>query len=105
MIPKSMMHEIRETLLENFMDFRVTIPDVQAIIFDQFMSMSGRIKPSSLADFDYAIYHAYEEVGILVLKSVNMDFSFVRMFLEPFNTQKMFLVRSFLSSIHGIPRD
>ena len=75
MVPKSMMHEIRQTLLENFMDFQVTIPDVQAILYDQFMSMSGRIKPSSLADFAYNIYHPYEEVGLLVLKGINKFFS------------------------------
>ena len=44
------------------MQFRVMIPDVQGLIDEQFAKMEGRVSPSELADFDYSVYHPYDEV-------------------------------------------
>ena len=57
-----MIREIREKLIENDMQFSVMIPDVQEIIDEQFIKMAGRVTPMALADFDYTVYHPYEEV-------------------------------------------
>lgn len=62
MVSKPMIREIREKLIENDMQFSVMIPDVQEIIDEQFIKMAGRVTPMALADFDYTVYHPYEEI-------------------------------------------
>ncbi|XP_072033949.1 carboxypeptidase B-like [Amphiura filiformis] len=66
-VPKSMIRQIRELLLENEMQFNVMIPDVQGVIDEQFTKMAGRTRPSTLADFDYSVYHPYDEIRQWVL--------------------------------------
>ena len=64
MVPKSMAHNIREILQESGIPFSVMLPDVQKLIDEQSAKMAGRVAPTSLADFDYSIYHTYEEVRV-----------------------------------------
>ena len=67
MVPSQFQDEFNDLLKEHNMTFSVMIEDVEELIQQQRNQMKGRKNVTALADFDYSVYHPYEEVICLLV--------------------------------------
>lgn len=64
MVPSVLVSDIEEFLNANGLSFRVGIEDVQELLDSQVQKRELAI--SSTADFNYDIFHSYQEVSFIL---------------------------------------
>ncbi len=73
MIPKQLVEDFNAKLQTQGIRSDPLITDVQQLIHEQMQQVAGRNPPTSLADFDYSVYHPYAEVILLCLFAYKPD--------------------------------
>ena len=64
MVPEEFIKNVKELFTAHNLTYSVTIPNVGKLIKQQFNQMKGRQNVTNLTDFDYGVYHPYEEVWL-----------------------------------------